>query len=452
MAISKELIQKYNIPAPRYTSYPTVPFWENNLSGKNWEELVKKSFSSFGKTEGISLYIHLPFCESLCTYCGCTKRITKNHAVESTYIKAVLAEWKKYLGLFTEKPKLAGIHLGGGTPTFFSPESLFSLLNPIMSDSYLLENAEFSFEGHPNNTTREHLATLSKLGFDRVSFGIQDFDPLVQKAIHRIQPPQKVREATDNARSLGYTSINFDLIYGLPYQTLETLQQTFEEVLKLSPDRIAFYSYAHLPSVFPSQKSFESALPNEQEKRALYELGRKLLKDGGFEEVGMDHFAKPNDPLNKAKLRGELHRNFMGYTTSTSGMLIGLGASSISDIYLGYAQNEKGIENYLKAMESGNWAIQKGHELTYEDLKVKESILDLICRTEASIPRPLLKKLSTQNLSNLREMERDGLLKLSGNKIQVLENGMSLVRNICMQLDLRLIKNQEEAVRFSKAI
>jgi oxygen-independent coproporphyrinogen-3 oxidase len=193
MSISKELIQKYNIPAPRYTSYPTVPLWDNNLTGEVWEGLVQKAFTSFGTTEGISLYIHLPFCESLCTYCGFTKRITKNHSVEGAYIKAVLQEWKKYLDLFEEKPKFAGIHLGGGTPTFFSPESLFSLLNPIISGSEVLPSAEFSFEGHPNNTTYVHLETLSNLGFNRVSYGIQDFDPKVQKAIHRIQPVESDR-------------------------------------------------------------------------------------------------------------------------------------------------------------------------------------------------------------------------------------------------------------------
>lgn len=452
MSISQELIQKYNIPAPRYTSYPTVPLWENNLTGKMWEELVKKAFSTFGSTEGISLYIHLPFCESLCTYCGCTKRITKNHSVEEAYITAVLQEWRKYLDLFEEKPKLAGVHLGGGTPTFFSPESLFSLLNPIISGSEVLPSAEFSFEGHPNNTTFDHLETLSKLGFDRVSYGIQDFDPTVQKAIHRIQPVEKVTEATVNARKLGYSSINYDLIYGLPHQTLETLKNTFEEVLKLSPDRIAFYSYAHLPSAFPAQKSFESFLPNEHEKRALYEFGKKILIDAGFEEVGMDHFAKPEDPLCEAKRNKSLHRNFMGYTTSPAKMLIGLGASSISDIYLGYAQNEKGITQYQKEMANHNWSIRKGHFLTEEDLMVKSVILDLICTQKATIPLEIWGRMMDQNLWNLKEMECDGLLKMSGNRIKVTNKGIALVRNICMQFDLRLIKNKENSSRFSQAI
>ncbi|WP_332913604.1 radical SAM protein [Algoriphagus boritolerans] len=205
----------------------------------------------------------------------------------------------------------------------------------------MLPDHEFSFEGHPNNTTFEHLQKLAKLGFDRVSYGIQDFDLTVQKAIHRIQPFEKVKEATENARKLGYTSVNFDLIYGLPHQTIATLKETFDRVSELKPDRIAFYSYAHLPSAFPAQKSFESYLPNEQEKRALYEVGKEMLLAMGYEEVGMDHFALPDDPLCSAKRSGNLHRNFMGYTTSPSEMLIGLGASSISDIGLGFSQNEK---------------------------------------------------------------------------------------------------------------
>ncbi|WP_373399605.1 radical SAM protein [Algoriphagus halophilus] len=296
MTLSPELIEKYNKPAPRYTSYPTVPLWENNLYSATWEGLVQTAFDQFGAQEGITLYIHLPYCESLCSYCGCNKRITKNHTVEIPYLDAVLVEWKKYLKLFNGKPKLAGIHLGGGTPTFFQPESLEYFLSEIIQNSEILESAEFSFEGHPNNTTLAHLQTLSRLGFDRVSYGIQDFDPNVQQAIHRIQPLEKVIEATENARKSGYTSINFDLIYGLPHQTMASLEDTFEKVADLKPDRIAFYSYAHLPSVFPAQKSFESYLPADIEKRELYEFGRKKLIDMGYEEVGMDHFALPNDP------------------------------------------------------------------------------------------------------------------------------------------------------------
>jgi oxygen-independent coproporphyrinogen-3 oxidase len=452
MSISPLLIEKYNIPAPRYTSYPTVPLWENSLNTKNWEDLVKLAFKDFGDEEGISLYIHLPFCESLCTYCGCTKRITKNHSVEESYIEAVLLEWNKYLHLFGKRPKLAGIHLGGGTPTFFSPKALNTLISTIISNSEVVQDAEFSFEGHPNNTTESHLEALASLGFDRVSYGIQDFDPQVQQAIHRIQPVEKVREATENARKHGYSSVNFDLIYGLPHQTLDTMKATFDEVAKLAPDRIAFYSYAHLPSAFPAQKSFESYLPNQDQKRALYEFGKMVLQNLGYVDIGMDHFAKPNDPLNQAKLAGKVHRNFMGYTTLPAKMLIGLGASSISDIHLGYAQNEKNISTYQESMKNDQLAITKGHILTEVDLAVKNCILDLICRHKTVFPISLWEKLPDQNLWNLKEMECDGLLKMSGNRINVTDQGIAIVRNICMQLDLRLIENHEESVRFSKVI
>lgn len=301
MPNSAELIKKYNGPAPRYTSYPTVPLWENNLEPYDWNNLVKTAFRNFGEKEGISIYIHLPYCESLCTYCGCNKRITKNKQVQDPYIEALLAEWEKYKVIFDSHPKIVGIHLGGGTPTFFEPSRLEHLISCILTGSVISPNAEFSFEGHPNNTSFEHLKTLADLGFNRVSYGIQDFDEQVQRAIHRIQPFEKVKYATDSARILGYTSINFDLIYGLPHQTINSLNDTFDKVNELKPDRIAFYSYAHLPSAFPAQKSFEQFLPTETEKSELYKFGRALLVKMGYEEVGMDHFALTNDPLTLAK-------------------------------------------------------------------------------------------------------------------------------------------------------
>src|SRR5690606_874746 len=263
--IAQSLLRKYNVPVPRYTSYPTVPLWENNLNIKKWAELVKKAYGDYGEKEGISLYIHLPYCENLCTYCGCNKRITKNHSVELPYVQAVLNEWQLYLALLPSQPKLVSIHLGGGTPTFFSPEVLTDLITTIRSSTEVLPQAEFSFEGHPNNTTQAHLEALHSVGFRRVSYGVQDFDEKVQKTIHRIQPFAKVKEATDNARKAGYGSINFDLIYGLPHQNLQTIEHTFHQVNDLKPDRIAFYSYAHVPSAFPAQKSFENFLPQEEE-------------------------------------------------------------------------------------------------------------------------------------------------------------------------------------------
>lgn len=452
MALAPDLIKKYNQPVPRYTSYPTVPFWENNLEVAGWERLVKKAFDDFGSKEGISLYIHLPFCESLCTYCGCNKRITKNHQVEEPYLEAILREWERYLVILGETPKLNGIHLGGGTPTFFSPESLEFLISKILKSTELSSEYEFSFEGHPNNTTYEQLLELAQLGFDRVSYGIQDFNPEVQKAIHRYQPFEAVEKATDWARISGYSSINFDLIYGLPYQTKETLQDTFEKVGQLRPERIAFYSYAHLPSAFPAQKSYEAHLPNEREKRELYEFGKDLLIQMGYEEIGMDHFALPSDPLYLAKNEGKLHRNFMGYTTLSSKMLLGLGASSISDVWIGFGQNEKKVEDYENLANQHQIPLIKGHQHSLEDLEIRALILDLICHSSGLIPESIWEKLPFENKERLFEMEGENLLKLTNRHLQISEDGMAVVRNICALFDLRMEEQREKKANFSKAI
>lgn len=451
-SISTSLIEKYNIPAPRYTSYPTVPLWSNDLKELSWMKLVKQSYFEFGEEEGVTLYIHLPYCESLCTYCGCNKRITKNHEVEIPFIETIIQEWKKYLALFENQPKLAGIHLGGGTPTFFSPESLKEMLGFIIRHARIMENAEFSFEGHPNNTSREHLQTLYDLGFRRVSYGIQDFALEVQKAIHRIQPFEKVKEATDVARQIGYTSINYDLIYGLPHQNIETIKDTFSKVAALRPDRIAYYSYAHLPSVFKSQKSFEQFLPNENEKRRLYEKGKEILSEMGYLEIGMDHFSLPEDPLYKAKINKNLHRNFMGYTTSPSKILIGLGNSSISDVYYAYAQNEKNIEPYKQLINSNSFAIQKGHILNDEDRDTRNLILELICNHQTTWSYEFFAELSYTQLENLNQFQKEGLLDYDQKGIQILEEGIPFIRIICMTFDKKMQEKQEKQYGFSKAI
>ena len=450
-SISTELIQKYNVPAPRYTSYPPVPFWKNDVSPSLWKKAVQKAYTHFGDEEGISLYIHLPYCESLCTYCGCNKRITKNHLTEMPYISSLMKEWDNYLSILPSKPKLAGIHLGGGTPTFFSPASLSILIRHIRRNVRIMPDAAFSFEGHPNNTTQEHLVALYEVGFTRVSFGIQDFDLTVQRAIHRVQPFEIVEKVTTLARSIGYDSINFDLIYGLPHQTIETLSDTFDKVSQLQPDRIAFYSYAHLPSAFPAQRSYEKYLPNENEKRALYENGKRLLKDAGYMEIGMDHFALPSDPLSIAKQTRSLHRNFMGYTTLPSKILIGLGNSAISDVFFAYAQNEKQVESYKKAILEGKSSIIKGHLLDDTDLRMKAFILDLICNNQASWPDKPLFSAESHWKEALSTFKEEGLLRYDAERLQVTERGVAFVRNICMALDPYM---NEVAVtqRFSNAI
>ena len=248
------LLEKYNVPVPRYTSYPTVPSWQDNIDVPRWKETFRMDYNA---GNGICLYIHLPFCESLCTYCGCNKKITTNHGVEDEYIDAVLKEWQLYTELMAEKPVIRELHLGGGTPTFFSPANLEKLLSGILTGSIIPEDREFSFEGHPNNTTAEHLQTLYDLGFRRVSFGIQDLDPEVQRVINRIQPFEQVKYVTEKAREIGYKSVNYDLIYGLPFQTEKTIINTILQTISLKPDRIAFYSYAHVPWTSRGQRLFD---------------------------------------------------------------------------------------------------------------------------------------------------------------------------------------------------
>jgi len=446
------LLQKYNVPAPRYTSYPTVPLWSNNVTEKNWLPLLKKAYQNFGEEEGIQLYIHLPYCESLCTYCGCNKRITKNHSVEMPYIDAVMAEWQMYLAQLPDSPKISGIHLGGGTPTFFSPESLYRMLNYIISNATIMENAEMSFEGHPNNTSAEHLQLLYNLGFKRVSYGIQDFDVNVQKSIHRIQPFKRVKEATENARNIGFEAVNFDLIYGLPHQSIQTITDTFQKVSELKPDRIAFYSYAHLPSVFPAQKSFEAYLPDEAQKRELYEKGREILEEMGYQAVGMDHFALPEDPLYVAKQNKKLHRNFMGYTEKPSKILIGLGNSSISDIYYAYAQNSKDIEFYKECMQNEQLSISKGHAMSEEDTHVRQTILDLSCNQATTLDPDFWTFNYPEIFEQIEEFEKEGIVKKQENQLEITEIGKPFIRNVCMEFDLRMQKRNEEQFVFSRAI
>ena len=454
--MSISLIQKYNVPGPRYTSYPTVPYWEEDLfSIDQWKTTFIKSFNESNALEGISLYIHLPFCESMCTFCGCNKRITKNHEVENPYILAVLKEWNLYCDLLPNKPIIKEIHLGGGTPTFFAPENLETLINGIFTRSIKAKEHEFSFEGHPNNTTRRHLQSLYDLGFRRVSFGVQDYSNKVQTAIHRIQPFHNVAKVTFWAKEIGYTSIGHDLIFGLPFQTLDDVIDTIDKTKSLSPDRLAFYSYAHVPWIKGNgQRGFKGEdLPKDDEKRQLYEAGKKRLSQNNYHEIGMDHFALETDSMYDSFQKGNLHRNFMGYTSSKTQLMIGLGVSSISDSWYSFAQNEKTIEDYYKRLDANELPVFRGHILTDEDLIIRKHILNLMCQFETSWKNdsdffPELPEIINQ----LHEMETDGLLKISSQSIQVTEKGKPFVRNICMAFDLRLKRNLPQTELFSMTV
>lgn len=449
------LIQKYNIPGPRYTSYPTVPYWEEaTFSSNNWKKSVIESFEESNTSEGISLYIHLPYCESMCTFCGCNKRITKRHEVEEPYITSVLKEWQLYLDFLPERPRIKEIHLGGGTPTFFSPENLQELIKGILKNAELAENYQFSFEGHPNNTTKEHLEALYQVGFRRVSYGVQDYDIKVQQAIHRIQPFEKVKQATEMAREIGYTSISHDIIFGLPFQSIEAVKNTILKTQELMPDRIAFYSYAHVPWIKGNgQRGYsEEHLPSAEIKRKQYQLGKELLEEIGYVEIGMDHFALKTDDLYQSLEAKQLHRNFMGYTASKTQLMIGLGVSSISDSWYGFAQNSKSIEEYQELVNKGELPVFRGHLLNDEDLIIRKHILNLMChlQTNLSIKDNLFEL--PEILERLEEMEKDQLIEVLPASLQITEKGRPFVRNICMAFDLRLQRNKPETRLFSMTV
>ena len=451
----QSLIDKYNIPGPRYTSYPTVPFWDaESFTPEKWEDSVLKAFKHSNESEGISLYIHLPFCESLCTFCACHKRITKQHGVETPYLESVLKEWDLYLNLFKEKPVIKELHLGGGTPTFFSAENLRKLLEGIFAKADIAPQHEFSFEGHPNNTTYLHLETLYDLGFRRCSFGVQDYDPIVQKAINRIQPFENVEKVTRWAREIGYTSISHDLVFGLPHQDWEKMEHTIRRTMELKPDRLAFYSYAHVPWIKGvGQRGFdENDLPSGEEKRRLYENGKQLLEELGYREVGMDHFSLEHDELYQSLLKGTIHRNFMGYSSRKTLLMVGLGMSAISDSWFGFAQNEKTVEGYQKMVEEGIIPVVKGHILSSEDLIIRQHILNLMCRLTTEWDSSNYFDELPQALEKLREMQQDGLVELTEGKIQITEKGRPFTRNVAMTFDLRMLRNQPETRIFSMTV
>lgn len=446
------LLQKYNVPAPRYTSYPTVPYWqEEKPTVADWTGSIQ---AAFAKNQEISLYIHLPYCEALCTYCGCNKRITKNHAVETPYIDSVLQEWTMYRALFPQKPVLRELHLGGGTPTFFQPEALHHLLSTILADVELADTYEFGFEAHPGTTRRAHLEVLADLGFRRISIGIQDFDPRILKIINRHQTYSHVEEVTRWARELDYQSINYDLIYGLPLQTRENIIDNMAKLAILRPERLAFYSYAHVPWVSPSQRAYSEAdLPKGAEKRALYETGRQLLGELGYQEIGMDHFALPSDALYQALEAGHLHRNFMGYTPYDTRLNLALGASSISDSWTAYVQNEKKIETYQARLAAGEFPILKGHLLTREDQILRQHILNVMCRYETSWCQTADQTgFLPEAKERLKDLAADGLIELREQGLKVTPAGQPFVRNICMALDGRYWDKQPAGQLFSKAV
>ena len=451
----RELLARYDKPVPRYTSYPAVPHWDAEQFGvASWLESLQEAMIRY-ETLGITLYIHLPYCERLCTYCGCNKHITTNHAVEYPYREAVLSEWEMYRQVFGKKPLLRGIHLGGGTPTFFSAQSLDKLLSGIMNESQVFSaDFEGSVEVHPTVTSSEQLEVLHKFGFRRLSAGIQDIDPKVQFIINRVQPKKETIRVIEEARKIGYDQINVDLVYGLPLQTYSSISETLEHVLELLPDRIAYYGYAHVPWKSKGQRRYtEKDLPDAETKRNMYLRAYQVLTSSEYESIGMDHFARSNDALFKARQESRLHRNFMGYTTQHTPVMIGLGASAISDCGSAYSQNYKTPKEYLERISQKQFPIDKGHILTTEDMLIKGHILDLMCYYETRVDDITSKSNWWKRVhQNMAGVIADGLVAISDKDVKISLSGRPFVRNIASCFDPYFNRQLPDSPTFSKSI
>lgn len=456
-AADRALLRKYNVPGPRYTSYPTVPYWDTTPSEVQWIEHLARALEGdeARRGAGAGIYVHIPFCRSMCTYCGCNMRVTRNHALVMPYVQDLLAEFAAYrsrLGL--QSLRLGELHFGGGTPTFLHPAELEALCEGLLSHATLAPGASLSVEVDPRTTTREQLVLLARFGFNRISLGVQDFDPRVQDIVNRVQSEDQVREVTETARELGFASVNYDLIYGLPLQTPDSIAATMDAVLRLGPDRIAFYAYAHVPWIKPSQRRFtEADLPEGEAKRALYELGRERLQAAGYTEIGMDHFARTGDDLLRAAHDGRLHRNFMGYTALRTEPLFGLGVSSIGDAGTAFAQNEKNLQAWEGRVRQGELPLQRGHVLDEEDRVLRRHVLNIMTRLQTDWNAtadytPFLDGVPAR----LAEPARDGLVDVLPRGVKVHEAGRSMLRNLCMAFDARLVRKAPAAQIFSSTV
>ena len=447
---SSALLDKYDVPVPRYTSYPTVPYWNNDPTTEQWLTELRKAAANPATTW--SVYIHIPFCETLCTFCGCNTIITRNHEREEPYVGVILKEWSRILDEVPdlEKRPLRQLHLGGGTPTFLSPASLKLMLEPLMG-RVQFRTGEFdaSVEVNPRVTSAEHLRALRNAGFTRVSMGVQDFDPNVQYLVNRIQPFEITEQLTKDARAMGYTSVNYDLIYGLPKQTPESIRRTAELTATLLPERIAFYSFAKVPWIKPAQRLFKDEdLPEGPDKRELYEIARDVFLDAGYLEIGMDHFALPDDSLNQARETGELHRNFMGYTEFRTDILLGLGVSAISETPTCFHQNEKVAPVYERRVLAGEIPTLRGHLLSEEDQKLRQQILDFMTRLRVTLEPEQIEDAR----SYLAQLIGDDLVHVEGNELVLTESGKPFLRNAAVFFDRRLREAAPDKPIFSSSI
>ncbi len=451
----QNLIKKYDKSGPRYTSYPTAP----QFTSKYTEETLKKSIQR-SNTEmipkALSLYVHIPYCDTICYYCACNKIITKDHSVTKGYLSLLDKEMQMLSPLFDTDRELDQLHLGGGTPTFLSDQEMISLMGLIEDNFKVSEQCEMSIEIDPRKVTNESIKLLFNIGFNRISLGVQDFDTKVQQAVNREQSYEMVRDRLVVARSVGVDSINMDLIYGLPFQTVKTFENTLDKVIELRPDRLSIFNYAHLPERFkPQRRINESDLPSPAMKLDILQLTVEKLQQAGYVYIGMDHFALESDSMVKAQKEGTLQRNFQGYSTHADTDLVAIGVSSIGSIGDSYSQNSSNIDDYTASILAGKLPIVRGLVLTDEDLLRKQVINQLICHFRLDIPLVeqqwgiSFRKYFSKELAQLKKMEQEGLLSLDNNTIQVEPKGRFLIRNICMVFDAYLENN---TVKYSKVI
>ena len=457
--LSPDLLRRFDIPGPRYTSYPTADRFVEAFTAADYSQaLVQRRTGPAALTLPLSLYIHIPFCESLCYYCGCNKIITKHHDRAASYLRYLSREVDLHTAELGLGQAVTQLHLGGGTPTFLSDPELKELMAMLRRSFALAPGGEYSIEIDPRTVNEERLTTLAELGFNRISFGVQDFDPEVQKAVHRIQPAEQVFKLVEQARAIGFDSINMDLIYGLPKQTPESFARTLAQVNELRPDRIALYAYAHLPERFkPQRRIVSSELPGGAAKIAMLAQSLASFQEAGYVYVGMDHFALPNDSLAVAKRQGRLHRNFQGYSTQPDCDLIGLGVSSIGRVGATYSQNAKTLEEYCDLLDHGQFPVTRGLALSRDDLARRAVIMAIMCQGQVMFESIELAWLLdfheyfAPELQQLRDMAGTGLVTVDDSGIQVTPMGWYFVRGIAMVFD-RYLQADRNRTKFSRII
>lgn len=453
----QQLIAKYDVAGPRYTSYPTAPQFDESYNSNVYKQEALKHLRQ--SIAPLSLYVHVPFCQNICYYCACNKIVTSDHSVARKYLNYLSKEIQMQSELIGRRRTVMQLHLGGGTPTFLDGAELTELMHQLASHFTLTdcERREYSIELDPRTVVKDDLALLKGLGFNRISIGVQDFDEQVQKAVNRRQEFGMIKSLTEAARLYQFKSISYDLIYGLPFQTLGSLAATLDKTIELSPDRIAFYNYAHLPERFKTQRAIDRLdLPSAEEKISMLTLIADKLIAAGYRHIGMDHFVKPEDDLAVAQKDGMLQRNFQGYSTCLAPDLVGLGVSSISSLQDSYAQNERNLDDYYLRLDEGILPVAKGIKLDDDDRIRRTVITQIICNllldTEAIEKQfnIIFSEYFSQELLALKELENDGLLYWHSAKLHITEQGRVMLRNICMPFDKYL--PQKSIGSFSKAL